>query len=203
MKRLGMRLLRWAFLLPLLGCNALQPSSIGPERNDVVWREFRSEHFVVCSDADGKDVRESMADFETTYRALMALLFHEETKVPEPMQVVLFAHLADLRKFVPLAAVAAFSPSQPGDPESAPTILVETSLSEDARPTFVHELTHAFVDRWFGRVPIWLNEGLAQYFESMRIEKGRIVLGEPAASTGFGLQATQMPGLTALITADP
>jgi hypothetical protein len=36
----------------------------------------------------------------------------------------------------------------------------------------------------------------------MRIEAGRIVLGEPAASAGFGFQATQMPGLTALITAD-
>jgi hypothetical protein len=49
----------------------------------------------------------------------------------------------------------------------------------------------------FGRLPIWLNEGLAQYFESMRIEKGRIVLGEAASSYGFA--TNQMPALTALI----
>jgi len=191
---------RWACLIAILGCSALQPSSLGRERSDAVWREFSSEHFVVCTDADGKEVRESMADFETTYRALMAILFREEGNGPEPIHVVLFAHSADLHRFIPAGAGAAFSSTQTGDPESKPIMLVETSLTDEARRLFVHEMTHAFVERWFGRVPIWLHEGLAQYFESMRIERGRIVLGDPTSS--YGLASNQMPSLTALITAD-
>jgi hypothetical protein len=196
----GVGMLPWALALATLGCNALKPSSIGPEGSDAVWREFRSDHFVVSTDADVKEVQESLVEFETTYRALMAVLFHEEGDAREPMCVVLFAHSADLHRFIPTEASAAFSRAQPGDPGSRPTMLVETSLSDDGRRLFVHEMTHAFVERWLGLVPLWLDEGLAQYFETMRIERGRIVLGEPAGN--YGLVATQLPGLTALITAD-
>lgn len=196
------RLAPLSLVLATLGCSVLRPSSIGPDRSDVVWREFRSEHFVVTSDADGSVVREAMADFEQTNRALLTVLFQEEGGAPEPIRIVLFAHDADLHRFVPSEASAAFLHGQPGDPARPSMVLVETSLSEEGKQTFTHELTHAFVERWFGPVPLWLNEGLAQYFESMRVEKGRIVLAEPAASAGFGFQATQMPGLTALITAD-
>lgn len=147
-------------------------------------------------------MRESLVDFETTYAALLSVLFHEEGDAPEPLRVVLFAHDADLHRFVPWEASAAFFHGQPGDPAKPSMVLVESTLSEGGKQNFLHELTHAFVERWFGAVPLWLNEGLAQFFELMRIEKGRIVLGEPATTSDFGLKATQMPGLTALITAD-
>ena len=196
-----MGFLQWTFLLSLIGCSALQPASLAPGRSDAVWREFRSEHFAVCTDADRNEVEESIAAFETAHSALVAVLFHDEDREPEPMNVVLFAHGADLHQFIPPSSVAAFSPGQPGEPGSEPTMLVETSLGDEGRRAFVHELTHAFMERWFGRVPVWLNEGLAQYFESMRIEKGRVVLGEPVSTAGF--TPNQLPALTALISADP
>jgi hypothetical protein len=200
-----MRVARVAVSLSLvvtLGCSVLRPSSLETERRDVVWREFQSDHFVVTSDADAKDVRDSMMDFEATYRALVAVLFREEGETPAPLGIVLFAHDADLHRFIPQGAAAAFLHGNPSDPSNPSRMLVETSLSEQGKQMFIHELTHAFVERWFGAVPLWLNEGLAQFFESMRIEKGRIVLGEPAMSAGFGFEATQMPRLTTLITAD-
>jgi hypothetical protein len=71
---LRIRLALFSIALAMLDCSVLRPSSIGADRDDVSWREFRSEHFVVTSDADGNVVREAMVDFETTYRALMAVL---------------------------------------------------------------------------------------------------------------------------------
>jgi len=35
---------------------------------------------------------------------------------------------------------------------------------------FTHEVTHLFVHGYFGKVDIWLNEGLAQYFECNTLE---------------------------------
>lgn len=50
--------------------------------------------------------------------------------------------------------------------------------------TLYHEGFHAFLDNFLfpeelrKNVPLWLNEGLAQYFEAARIENNRFVLGQ-------------------------
>ncbi len=47
----------------------------------------------------------------------------------------------------------------------------------------MHELTHAYLDRVLGRrEPLWLAEGLAEYFASYTVEKGSIVPGGPHES---------------------
>jgi hypothetical protein len=79
-------------------------------------------------------------------------------------------------------------------------MLLETTFNDEARRVFLHEMTHVLVQRSFPRVPLWLNEGLAEYFETMRIESGRVVLGTPV--TGFEMSANQMPTLAALLRAD-
>ncbi len=35
-----------------------------------------------------------------------------------------------------------------------------------------HEAIHAIVNGAFGRIPVWLNEGLAEYFEQLRLQHG-------------------------------
>jgi len=50
--------------------------------------------------------------------------------------------------------------------------------------TLYHEGFHAFLDQFLfdealvRKVPLWLNEGLAQYFEESRVEGSRLVLGQ-------------------------
>lgn len=50
--------------------------------------------------------------------------------------------------------------------------------------TLYHEGFHAFLDQFLfdeklvKKVPLWLNEGLAQYFEEARVEGSRLVLGQ-------------------------
>jgi hypothetical protein len=192
----------WCCLLlsAALGCSAIQTRSTARAHPESGWREYASPHFVVRSDAELEDAQESVRDLETTYEALRAILFASDPGETKPLHVVLFAHGADLHRFLPSGTLAAFIPALPGDPESEPTILVETSLSDEARRVFLHELTHAFIGRTFSRVPLWLNEGLAQYFETMRVEPGRVVVGDPIE--GSGIPANQMPSLSALLAAD-
>ncbi len=42
-----------------------------------------------------------------------------------------------------------------------------------------HEAVHQYVDALVPEMPVWLHEGLAQYFETMRKEKGQFVAGAP------------------------
>jgi tetratricopeptide (TPR) repeat protein len=49
----------------------------------------------------------------------------------------------------------------------------------DPQRRFVHEMVHDLMHRAFGDTPLWLNEGLAQYFSTIRIEGDQIVLGDP------------------------
>jgi len=46
--------------------------------------------------------------------------------------------------------------------------------------TLFHESTHAFLMEKIRRIPAWLNEGLAEYFETMKINKGKIVIAPQA-----------------------
>jgi hypothetical protein len=51
--------------------------------------------------------------------------------------------------------------------------------TEVQQERLVHEMVHELVHRAFGAAPIWLNEGLAQYYSTIRIEADRVVLGDP------------------------
>ena len=51
--------------------------------------------------------------------------------------------------------------------------------AEDMWKTLRHEGLHQYMDQRFGAVPVWLNEGLAEYFENTTSERGRAVNGVP------------------------
>ena len=194
------RIALWLLVTTAFACSASQSRTAGGGQNNAAWREFRSLHFVLRTDATGEEARESLVDFETTYETLRAILFAGDPGSASPVHVALFAHGADLRRFIPPGTIAAFVPALPDDPESEPTMLLETSFSDEARRIFLHEVTHAFIGRTFSHIPLWLNEGLAKYFETMRIEPGRVVVGNPIQE--FSIAANQMPSLPALLAAD-
>jgi len=62
--------------------------------------------------------------------------------------------------------------------------VVFASATQQMLATMYHEGFHAFVDNYLFTpeqarlVPRWLNEGLAQYFESARLENGHFILGQ-------------------------
>jgi hypothetical protein len=58
-------------------------------------------------------------------------------------------------------------------------LVLPDDLGFESRRVFQHEVTHRLVTACFVRVPSWLNEGLAGFFETMRVEPSGVTFGRP------------------------
>lgn len=193
---------RLAALLPLsvLGCATFGSPTVCPARGGPVWREIRSAHFVLRTDADRSDALTTLGDFEATYAVLQDVGFPDIASAPPPVTVVLFDSNAALRELTPAGVDGVFYSRLPHDLEAEPTMVLPARISESGRASFTHELTHAFVRRAYGWAPIWLNEGLAQYYSTLRLEEGRVVLGKVVA--GRLAPPSMIPSARAIVGAD-
>jgi hypothetical protein len=78
----------------------------------------------------------------------------------------------------------------------------ESVTPEEAEQRFVHEMVHALMDRSFGDAPPWLDEGLAQYLSTVRLEDDRVVLGDPVPAA-TAVPSSLLPSVQDLMRADP
>jgi tetratricopeptide (TPR) repeat protein len=163
-----------------LACASLRAPLTPPARGGAAWTEVTSTHFVLRTDAEPAAARELIARFEG-YHAALAQALSVTAGSTARIELIRFERARDLAAISDKAveARARFTTQWPGDLEPRPTLLFHGQEMEDvARETFLHELTHRFVQQRYAAVPLWLNEGLAQYHETMRIEEGRLVLGD-------------------------
>ncbi len=98
-----------------------------------------------------------------------------------PTQVYLFASDAEFEEYCDAAAgrscsglAGLFLPGQYGD-----YLLVSGDRSDQARAVACHELTHAFVRDGSSYVPVWLNEGLAEFWGSFSVVGKDVRIGRP------------------------
>jgi hypothetical protein len=161
-------------ILLVAGC-AHQSRLAGPHAiDDHAWRELTSRHFVLRTDLSSGQGRAALADFEQTYAALQALAFPDDPP-RERISVVLFSDESDFRRVAPGGAAGYFMPHQYNDPDPQPTIamhgrmLIAGTLVESTQRRFRHELTHRFLDHRLRVSPPWLEEGLAEYYSTLKI----------------------------------
>jgi tetratricopeptide (TPR) repeat protein len=116
------------------------------------------------------------------------------------MRIVLFRSEHEFHLFWP-ADLGGFATTRPAHAiEREPTVVLFGGSDAQGRRAFLHELTHQFIARAYGWVPMWMNEGLAAYFSTMRVEGGRAVLGE--AVPGLYEQLGFLPPLPEIVGAD-
>ena len=156
------------------------------------WVSVRSEHFVLIGDADPvviRDVANRLEQFREAFRALSPQIKLDDGK---PMNVVVFRDQVSYGRFKPLRtdgrpddAVAGFF--QAGEGVNYITVSV-SAIDAKTYGTIIHEYVHYLIDTNFrkGGLPPWLNEGLAEYFETFEIldtpNGPAISLGKPPAN---------------------
>jgi hypothetical protein len=177
----GFRCLFALALFGPLGCNLLPINLGGNEKIDKSQRlasrepfpaptkyQVRVAPFVFLADTDLKAERELFNELSR-----MREQVYRELKLPDS-QTVVQVHIFEDRehyeeymraKYPQLPKRRAFFIQQPRSVGGPDDLLVFTYRGERIREDLRHELTHALLHSVLKGVPLWLDEGLAEYFE--------------------------------------
>ena len=170
--------------LAAAGCIVHAPLAL-PEAGDMPWSEIRSRHFRLVTDLDADDADSVVRTFEHTYGLLAKVLFAGEAAPDFETQVLAFRTEGELHEFIPPPYTGRYMYRLPNDIQSAPTVVMAGKPSPANRVLLAHELTHRFNHVAFQSMPVWLNEGLAQYYSTVRGDVAHPVVGELDPENGF------------------
>lgn len=175
------------------------------------WTRFASAHFLFIGDVSRNDLREAAERLElfreTIARGFPAPLAGVTHPLPSPPTVVIV--FEDDRSFAP------FRPSFEGRPvevagyaassEDSSYIAVNASRKDEAFGILFHEYAHLYLRQEIGTLPLWLNEGIAEFYETFESARaGRsAVVGMVNADNLEILEANALIGIDQLVSVGP
>ncbi|WP_394827440.1 tetratricopeptide repeat protein [Pendulispora albinea] len=155
-----------------------------PEKGGAAWSEVKSTHFTLRTDLEPEVARHVSAELETRFSALADLGFEPPLDVRTRLDIVYFRHREEYEKVAPKATAGVFG-REGGDFERGHIAILQGDFTQRAKELVQHELTHFFVHAYYPQAPIWLNEGLADYYESLDLDGEMAVLGRAPRSSRF------------------
>src|SRR5277367_2013957 len=159
------------------------------------WTRVRAPHFEVVTDAGEKRGKEIAVRFEQMRRVFEKLLSAEKLNTPIPLQILAFRGAKEFDDVAPLVNgkpqqnLAGFFQSS-GDMNF---IALNLSRGEEY-PLVYHEYSHSVLHGNFRHIPLWFDEGLATYYQTIKIEKGHVQIGaSPKYADTFLYHRALMP----------
>ena len=188
------------------------PASAGGARP---WVEVRSPNFVVYSDASAKKARRVAWQFEQIQAVFRTLWRRARVDSGKPIVILAAKNERTLRELLPrfwerkgAARPAGFFLSRP---EKHYMVLRLDVGGENpylgvggANPYSVlyHEYVHLLIVLNFKELPVWLNEGLAEFYAGTVINKDELVIGGPQPYHIRLLRQRQLLPLDVLLAVD-
>lgn len=163
------------------------------------WTSVRSKNFYLVGNASEKDIRKVATRLEQ-FRDIMSRLLKAKLNSSVPINVVVFKNHDAYKPFGP--------PNTGGYFQSGPDvnyIALDAELQgEDPFDTIFHEYVHFIVRNNFQNIPLWFNEGLAEFYSTFKVEKDdtKITIGKPVTSHVFTLRQEKMIPLQVLFSID-
>ncbi|MFO0756993.1 MAG: hypothetical protein U0359_10895 [Byssovorax sp.] len=174
--------------LAAMGCQSTL--LVCPHDGGSEWTAVATPHLVVETDMDASRAGELATDLEALRAALARITGRLPSAPSEPVEVIVFADPDAFHAFDRPGDLRAayFAPRLAFDLEPSPTLVLHRGDDEGERGAFLHELTHRFLQERFADPPVWLSEGFAEYFETLRMDGQVAVLGEaPRRPVGAAL----------------
>jgi hypothetical protein len=142
----------------------------------------QAPHCLIVSQLSERETREWATEFEQFVASLRSRLNIEDPHLA-PLTVVLFSSPERFEEYQPHTAdgrhneVAGYCASR--DTWAVIGLGKRFGDDEATRRTILHEATHWLTAAARTRLPVWLNEGFAESFETFRIEKDGGYAGDP------------------------
>jgi tetratricopeptide (TPR) repeat protein len=149
---------------------------------DENWLLARSKHFVFISSADENRTRAVAAELETLASALTQVDATFSAATATPTRVILFTRGRESRPYFDLLlkrrdtnASGVFVAQREGG-----SMLINDDYGwRGADKAPLHELVHYLMQSGDAHAPLWLEEGIAEYFSNATIRSRSISAGEP------------------------
>lgn len=173
------------FLLPALLLGLLLCSS-APAAEPSPWLEIHSAHYTIITDTGEKKGREVALRLEQMRAVFATLLMKERLNEPLPLTILAFKNdktyyqSAPLRQGQPISVPGFFLP---GDDRN---FIVLNLFEEESWRAVAHDFAHLLLNYNYPPVEGWFDEGLAEYFSSIRLDNKQVEIGgDPELRSGF------------------
>jgi hypothetical protein len=165
------------------------------------WLTVRSKNFLLIGNANEKQILQVGMRLEQ-FREIFSQLFPKAIhSTPVPTTVIVFKSDDSYRPFKPNPDVAGYF--QAGEDVNYITLTTEVRGEQDPFRVIFHEYTHLLINNTSPNVPLWFNEGLAEYYSTFSIsDDTKVVLGSPISSHVFLLRENKMLPLRTLFKVD-
>ena len=194
----------WKKILLLL---PLFASAAAPARDKAEnWIELRSPHFLVATNSSEKQARHVADQFERM-RAVFHTLFPKLQMDPgAPIIVLAVNSEKDFRALEPEAYLAKGQLKLGGlflrGLEKNYVLLRLDAQGEHPYEVVYHEYTHLLMGKAAEWMPLWLNEGLAEFYQNTDIHDKDVDLGQTSVDNIQLLRQQRLLPLTTLFAVD-
>ena len=192
---------RIVLLLPLLAA-AVGAARDKPEN----WLEVRSPHFTVVTNANEKAGRRIAGQFERM-RSVFHVMFPQlSIETGSPIIVLAIKDEKDFRALEPQVYLAKGQLKLGGlflrTPDKNYVLMRVFAEGEHPYAVVYHEYTHLLLSKAAEWLPLWLNEGLAEFYENTDIHEKDVALGQPSPGNLELLRENRLLPLATLFTVD-
>jgi tetratricopeptide (TPR) repeat protein len=170
------------------------------------WVEVTSPHFVVATDGNEKQGRH-VADQLERMRSVFHVAFPKmNMDSGGPIVVIAVKGDKDFRALEPEAYLAKGSLKLGGlflrTADKNYILMRLDAEGEHPYSVIYHEYTHFLISKGSASMPLWLNEGLAEFYENTDIREKEALLGEPSADDLLWLRQNRLLPLETLFAVD-
>ena len=171
------------------------------------WVEVRSAHFTVISDAGEKQARHVLDQLERMRWVFQKLFSNVNVDPAEPILVFAGRNTKTFQSAEPAPYLKKGRLNLAGyflRTQDRNYILLRLDTEEDQHPfaTVYHEYTHlqfASAGEW---MPLWLNEGIAEFFQNTKIRDKNVSIGQADTNDILYLRQQRLIPLPVLFAVD-
>jgi tetratricopeptide (TPR) repeat protein len=162
--------------------------SSAPAAEPSPWLEIHSTHFTVITDAGEKKGKEVALRFEQMRAVFAIFLMKDRLNEPVPLTILAFKNDKDyyqsapLRQGQPITVPGFFVPGEDRN------FIVLNLFEEESWRAVAHDLAHVWLNYNYPEVQGWFDEGLAEYFSSIRVDDKKYEIGgDPELNPAFSV----------------
>jgi tetratricopeptide (TPR) repeat protein len=163
----------------LLACCACAPA--GAKEKPEVWLEVRSPHFLVATNGNEKQGRRVAGQIERIREAFHMTFPNQRVDPSAPIIVIAAKDEKSFEALVPRQWLAKGALQRAGlfqrGPEKNYILLRLDTMGENPYHSIYHEYTHLLTSQFPEPLPLWLDEGLAEFYGNSEIQQKEVLLG--------------------------